>query len=508
MTLTRDELRSIPLTPDAVRRLPMVAVLLGVLGTLVSVLGSWTPSLWGDEAASILSANRSLPSLFSMLGHVDAVHGTYYLALHFWVGLFGSSPFSVRLPSALAIGVCVAGVVVFGTKLGSLKLGIVAGVICAVLPRVTSMGDEARSYAFSAAIATWLTVLLVDMMQRGRPTRRQWIAYGALLVVGIYTFLYLVLIAVSHAVILLSSSRTRPMLRSWVRTILMVGIAVSPVLVLAVLQRTQIAFLSHRATADPYALAVTLWFGTPLIAFLGWSAIIAAIGFFFVDLSKKRFVFGTLSTATRSVTFIAGAWLLVPTVLLFLSHFLTPDFTARYLSMCAPAAAVLIAVGIVRLTQFKTVPVILVLALLLTALLPDWIQQRSPYGKNNSDWAVISAEMTANAHPGDAVAFDDLTRPSRRPRLAMRTYPEGFVGLSDVTLKTPYFDSEQWYDTDYSITDANALGRLAGVKTMWLIDYSTPSYTDTAGTAELRALGFTQTFTIENHRSIIREFSR
>lgn len=90
----------------------------------------------------------------------------------------------------------------------------------------------------------------------------------------------------------------------------------------------------------------------------------------------------------------------------------------------------------------------------------------------------------------------------------MRMYPAGFAGLNDVTLKTPYFAGVDWHDTDYSIADANARGRLAGVNSIWLIDYATPTHPDIAGIADLRALGFTQTFTIENHRSIIRHFSR
>ena len=90
----------------------------------------------------------------------------------------------------------------------------------------------------------------------------------------------------------------------------------------------------------------------------------------------------------------------------------------------------------------------------------------------------------------------------------MRMYPAGFAGLNDVTLKTPYSVGTNWHDTAYSIADANALGRLDGVNSIWLIDYATPSHVDVAGTADLRALGFTQTFTIENHRSIVRHFFR
>ncbi|MEO7348268.1 MAG: glycosyltransferase family 39 protein [Terrimesophilobacter sp.] len=508
MTLTRHRIPPATALVRAPHRAGIAAVLLGVLGVAVSALGSWSPSLWGDEAASVLSANRSIPSLFHMLAHVDAVHGAYYVGLHFWVGIFGSSPFSVRFPSALAIGVCVAGVVLLASKLDSLKLGIVAGVICAVLPRVTSMGDEARSYAFSAAIATWLTLLLVEMMMRHRRSRKQWVGYGLLLAAGIYVFLYLALIAIAHLIILLSSPHTRSMVRAWFRTILGVGIAIIPLLVVAVMQRSQISFLAQRSTANFHALTVTLWFGTALIAILCWAAITAAIGFFLIDLRKGRFAARTLRTAPQSITFVAAAWLVVPTLVLYASHFLVPDFTARYLSMCAPAAALLIAIGVVRVARFKTIPIVLIGFVLLAAIVPDWIVQRGRYGKNNSDWAVIGGEIAANAHPGDAIAFDDSTRPSRRTRLALRTYPADFVGLNDVTLRTPYFDTGSWYDTDYSITQAGALGRLDNVHTVWLIDYSTPTHTDTSGVAELRALGFTQTFTIDNHRSVVREFTR
>src|ERR1700709_768814 len=85
------------------RRVGVVAVVLGAAGLVLSAAGSWIPSLWGDEAASVLSAERPLPSLFRMLGNVDAVHGTFYLFLHFWVSVFGASPFAVRFPSAIAI---------------------------------------------------------------------------------------------------------------------------------------------------------------------------------------------------------------------------------------------------------------------------------------------------------------------------------------------------------------------------------------------------------------------
>lgn len=40
------------------------------------------PSLWRDEAATVDAAQRSVPQIFALLAHQDAVNGAYYLCLH------------------------------------------------------------------------------------------------------------------------------------------------------------------------------------------------------------------------------------------------------------------------------------------------------------------------------------------------------------------------------------------------------------------------------------------
>ena len=187
----------------------IVAIAVGVGGMLVSFAGSWIPSFWGDEAASLMSAQRSLPSLFGMLYYVDAVHGAYYLFLHGWIELFGASELSVRLPSAIGIGVAAAGVVILGNRMLSRRVGILAGIVFALLPRVTSVGEQARSYGLGIAAAIWLTVLLVWILSRETIKRRHWLMYSLGLAAAIYLFLYLALVAIVHAVLVLSTPWTR-----------------------------------------------------------------------------------------------------------------------------------------------------------------------------------------------------------------------------------------------------------------------------------------------------------
>lgn len=500
--------------PPAPVAVPVVlAVVLGAVATGVSSLGSWIPSLWGDEAASAMSAQRSISSLSGMLTHVDAVHGMYYLGLHAWVSLFGASPFSLRFPSAVAIGFTVSAVVLLALRLSTARVAVAAGIVCAVVPRVTYMGEEARSFAFSAAAVAWLTLVFVELIRRGGRSKRLWIGYGALLAFGIYVFLYVALFVVAHLVILLFSrlppEAKRPFRRRWLLVTAAAFVVASPVIVFALLERRQIAYLATAPQLDFSTLTIGLWFGTAGFAIVAWLLLIV------VGVGAGIRLLGIWTDATEQdrsrlprLELVAASWLLVPSALLIASQVLYSDFTARYLSFCAPAAAILIAVGLDRLSARRR-PVLALGVLVVVALaVPAYLSQRQPYSKNNSDWANVSAALAGNATPGDAVVFDETARPSRRPRLGMHTYPAGFAGLRDVTLKTPYRQSSTWYDRAYSVDDAFALDRFDGVETLWLIEYSSRTRPDTYGLDRLQAAGFHVMRQIDEHRSVIYGMTR
>ena len=491
------------------RRTALAATATGGVAVAVSLIGSGTPSLWGDEAASVLSAERSVPSLIDMVQHVDAVHGLYYLGLHVWILLAGSSPFAVRAPSAVAVGLCVAGIVVLGSLLRGRRFGVFAGLLCAALPRLTDVGSEARSYAFSAAIATWLTVVLALILRSPGPRMRLWVAYGALLAIGTWLFLYLALVAVAHlAVLLLPPGRGR-LVRSWSIAVASGLVAASPLVLLAIAERGQVAYLASRNYLDPTSLFVSPFFENPVVAGLGWLLIVSGGA---VSIRDWRTAWHRWQVPTPSSVsaLVPLTWLVVPGSVLIASSFAIADYTPRYLAICAPAAGLLMAVPLDALATRPRRWWLSVAGLLAVILVtaPTWMLQRGPYAKNQSDWAAISAQLSIHAHPGDAVAFDDSVRPSRKPRLALDTYPAGFRGMLDPTLKTPFTASPTWYDEVYSLADAMRRGRLDGVSTVWLVEYATPAHTDNYGISTLRAAGFRERARVRTHRSVILEFAR
>ncbi len=477
----------------------MVALTLGLAATAVSALGSWIPSFWGDEAASIMSATRPLETLWPMLLRVDAVHGTYYLFLHGWIALFGASEFSVRLPSAIGMGFAVAGLVLLATRVATLRVGLFAGLVCAMLPPITRMGAEGREYAFSAACAVWLTWLLVRLTDpNARPGRGGWVIYAASVALSVYVFLFLALMVLVHATILLATPGQRRTLRPFAFAAVGGITAAGPVIILAALQRHQVAFLADRHQTTPWRLLVRQWFDNPWLAGLAWSLIIMVVAVWITHRVAGR---AAAQASLPDAITVGVAWLILPCLVLLLANTAVPLYSLRYLTFAAPAAALLIG-SAVALPRRSWVSWLLVAALLCAAA-PTWVHQRGPFPRNGgTDWSAVAVTIENHMRPGDGVIFADNTRPSQRPRLAMHVYPGAFANARDVLLDEPYTKQAGLWD---KVLPIDALpSRMAGLRRVWLLN----DQSSTWGLAILREEGFQVIRVYRDPRTTIYELSR
>ncbi len=479
----------------------------GLAGAVLAFLWSWNPSYWGDEAASVMSAQRPLPTLWAELGRVDAVHGAYYLFLHLWIDLFGASELSTRLPSAIAVGVAVAGVVLLCRRLFGTRVAVLAAVVFAVLPRTDSMGAEARSYAINTAIAVWLTLLLVVLMARRERRPLPWLGYAALLGLGVTVFLYLVLLLPVYGLALLGTRRGRRMLRRWLLASACGLLLAAPVLCYGLSQHGQITFLAHRGYATPQRILVVQWFGDDGLAVLCWLFVAVAAVAGAIRLRRGH--------AAVAPTVLIGAWFALPTAILLAGNaWVAPMYTVRYLSFCAPAAAIVVALGIDAAARSVSgrlrIPVAGAVTLVATALVvvlaaPTDIAQRGAYAKDDgSDLRQTSAVVAAHARPGDAIVFDQSIRNSRKPRLALHLYPGDYAGLDDVGLETPYDRLPGLWDR---VLPVDRIGsRLATATTVWAVESRAAA--DPLDLRSLRAQGFRVVHSYPVHRTTVYELTR
>jgi mannosyltransferase len=471
----------------------LAAGVLALIATTVNALGSWIPSLWGDEAATQLSATRPLSSLMAMLGNIDIVHAVNYVTMHFWILMAGSSPFALRFPSAVAIGLCAGAIVWIGARLRSLPFGILAGALTAALPRLTHAAVEARAYAFDALLAAVLMAIIVEVLRRRRPSAWWWVAYGAVLAVATITFLYVGLLVVAIGVVLWWRGVDRRAWAGW--ALAWAGWALAsaaglllaaPVAWIALHQRGQIAFLATAGHTNPHAILVEMWFVIDAYAWIAWALIaIAVVGW--VRSRPRR------GSPIDPVS-IALPWAVIPLALVLASDAVHHDYTPRYLTFAGPAVALLLASGIAELARLRVgrVPVaaLCVSVLVLCVTVPVWMGQRGPWSKRGSDWNDVAAVVGAQARPGDAIVFDESVDPSWRPRLALDTDPAAFAQLLDVQLVTPYAQSPTWHAQARSTAEAIAAGALEGVSRVWVVEAVVDGVVSTEETSDLRAAGY------------------
>lgn len=416
-------------------QLRRAALIAGGLGLLAGVAGSWIPSFWGDEAASVMSASRTWPELWRMLQTVDGVHGAYYAFLHVWTGLFGAGEFAVRLPSAIAAGFLAAGTAVLAGRFGGPRLALAAGLLAALLPRTAVMAAEARSYAIGTAIAVWLTVLLLALLERRR-TWWLWAAYAVGAAAATYVFLYLALLLVVHGAYTLIVHRGRT--RAWAASAAAAVVLAAPIMLLAAAERNQIGFLAHRDYITAQNVLALQWFD-PVTAWpCGALIVIGAVAAF---RARRR------EPDHARLALLAGVWLVLPTAaILVASATIAPMYTVRYLSFCTPAAAILVALGVrtsaraaSRVTRARaSVAEAALLTVVLAAFVPNLVVLRGPFAKDGSDWREAAAYLRAHAGPGDAVVYDDRPKDSEEPRLIAAVYPADVAGLRDPALIASY----------------------------------------------------------------------
>ena len=448
----------------AIRRWDTIAIAL--LTVTLAGSGAARPSLWFDEAATISAANRSVPHLWQMLHNIDAVHGIYYLMMHGWYVVFPATEFASRLSSAIAAGMAAAGVVVLGKLISSRSVAVTAGLVFAVLPRVTWAGMETRSYALSMAAAVWLTVLCVRAARRGRP--RRWLVYGVSLVAAVALNVFLILIVPAHAVAVLAYARRPRSFGYWAAATAAATLAVIPFLLFAQTQLFQVQWISRLGTATVTGILHEQYFDQSVAA-----AVVAGV------ILVAAMICGPLFGAGRPGRLIALTltWMAAPTIALLLYSVVQhPIYYPRYLSFTVPAFALLLGVCIVTVGRSRA-GITALLLVLAVAGMPTYLFQRGPYAKAYMDYSAVADVIDHYAAPSDCLILDNSTTWAPgpiRPLTAAR--PAAYQKLRDYGRgRTAVQRNRLW---DYHIAVWSWADRMPGCPALWTVTERDPTLPD------------------------------
>lgn len=517
---------------SAAVRTPELTV--GALGVIVAAAFSWVPSLWYDEAATVTSAQRSWGQLWAELHTVDAVHGLYYALVHAWFWLVGYTPFTLRLPSALAVGVAAGLVVALGRRIGGRRLGITAGIVFLLLPRVQWAGTEGRPYATITALSVCLTLVGLTAVRRTRSggAVRWWVAYGLLAVVAVGFNVYLALAVVAHAVALVwtlvaerhalrsatvfRSGRlpgpplvTRRVLVRWAIAAGTAAVVLAPFVLVVASQAKQVGWIKDISRDTFGQVYATAWFGaSDPYATLMWTLMVVGTVVALVQVHRR--VPSARALFRAQAVRLALPLVVVPTGVLLVATALGERlYSPKYATLSLPFVALLVAVAVTAVRPRALLAA--AVAVLVVLSVPTAVTVKGPEAKQASTWAhaasIISAERAARPGANEGVVFGSVYRhPTTTAEIIKVSYPEAFSGLTDLAVGTDGADQGVLWNTNGDLA-TTIPARLGDIDTVWYVGGTSRTIRPEVK-AVLEDEGFTVAHNWKTGKVIMTEFVR
>ena len=293
-------------------------------------------SLWLDEAFSANLTDRSFQRIIDYTYHVDKHPPLYYFLLKLWTGAVGDSEYALRALSALAgVGVVVL-VAALALRLAGPRFAALAGLLLILNASNVFHSQETRMYALAALLTVAATALLAGLLDR--PTVWKMVGYvivaGALLYTHYGGIMVLALHATLVGVYLLRRQGE--------------GLAAAGALaVLALLYLPWLPALQNNvSTGVPHGQPTG-----PLGSQAAWRSIVglSGAGDYWLFLVLPVVPLAAWAVAKRrNDPLVLGMALLAlgPLAYALASTFVTPIYSARQISLFAPALSFLLALGL------------------------------------------------------------------------------------------------------------------------------------------------------------------
>jgi uncharacterized membrane protein len=421
--------------PDGPPFAPSTVAVLGVATVLVMVaalvLRFWTRSdLWLDEALTVNIARLPIHEIPSYLRR-DGAPPLFYVLLHFWMGMFGTSDVAVRSLSGVIGVVTVPLAWLAGKRLGGGKVGWAAMLLVATSPFATRYDTEARMYSL-VVLLTILGFLALDRSLR-RPRPGNLVAVGAVTGLLLYTHYWsLYLIGTTMLWLAWQSWRGRP---EWIRGA-RASLAAAVVGCLSFLPWLPTFLFQSKHTGTPWATPANFSAMVNAVSsFAGGSTnqgralalmffALAGLGLFGVATDRRHI---DLDIGTRPL----GRPLAVAVVgtlgAAIAGGFLTNSaFDARYASVVFIPLILLVAIGLLTLRDRRVRSIVLTLAVVagLAGSVTNITTNRTQAGQ-------VARAIAHFGRPGDIVAYcpDQLGPAVNRllppNRYLQTTFPRG-----------------------------------------------------------------------------------
>lgn len=359
------------------------------------------PELWRDELTGWALASRTIPELLATARQINGSQLPYYVFMHYWMTVFGSSALAMRSVSVLAMIGAAAFVTLAARDLAGTRAGVAAGLLFAVIPSVSRFAQEARFYApavFFAALATWLLVRALN-----RPSWALWAGYTAAMAAMGYLDTVAMALLPGHAAWVALRwwrERNRRTAAGFIAAAVATAAISAPIVIVGAQQATSQVLWVPKPSASPAALSqfgANLFYSGPVAAAM---IVLAALAW---------------AARPRLAGYLTAAALVPLAAVIAVSEGSVSYFFPRYVLFTLIALSISAGVAVTRLGRLPAAAAIAAVALLG---LHDQVMIRQPSAHNWSNYPVGVVTSTlryndaaqvigARARPGDGMAFPE-----------------------------------------------------------------------------------------------------
>jgi len=366
--------------------------------------------LWLDETLSVNIARLPLGELTDALRH-DGAPPLYYVLLHGWMEVFGTSTVAVRALSGVFAVAALPLIWVAGSRLGGRRVAAASVILLASSPFAIRYSTETRMYSLVTLLALVGWLALGDLLKRFSWPRAVAVSVTtALLLLSHYWSLYLLTVAGGVVAWRAWRGPGRPEARRAAVSMAVGSLAFLPWLPTFLFQ------LRHTGTPWAGAPDIKVLFDTVFqfsggfwdpgffLGLLVWFLILLALLGRAVDGRRIELDLHTRAEAHPLVVVGFGSLTLAVVVGIVSGS----GFAVRYASALFPFFVLLVALGTTRLLDVRVFRAVIGVAAVLglIATIPGVAGERTSAAK-------VARVLRAEARPGDVVAYcPDQVAPS------------------------------------------------------------------------------------------------
>ena len=175
---------------------PIFLTLTVAIGAVLRFWDIAKSSIWHDEGYTMMLAPDGVLEILWRTGR-DVHPPLYYVALHYWMELFGTTEAAARSLSVVFMLACIPIGYLLVKRLCSESAGRLAAIFVAFGPFLVRYSQEARMYAMVAFILLLSTYFLVRAVE-SKSSNKWFVFYAVTIAAALYTHYYSIFMILVH----------------------------------------------------------------------------------------------------------------------------------------------------------------------------------------------------------------------------------------------------------------------------------------------------------------------